>query len=279
MPANATHHGGRHELGQNFLADRTVIATFTDLVARTTGPIVEIGAGDGALTLPISRSGRPLTAVEIDPRRARRLQRRASANVTVVNDDILRFRLPRHPHAVVGNVPFHLTTALLRRLLAADNWQHAVLLVQWEVARRRAGVGGASMLTAAWWPWYSFDLHSRVPARAFRPMPAVDGGLLTITRRDRALVADRRAYQDFVRQVFTGRGRGLRDILLHTGRLDARTLDRWLREHSLPARALPKSLTADQWAALWQLTARPGPSAPQRRRGPERSGRRHRRSA
>src|SRR5690606_14519540 len=141
--------GGPHELGQNFLVDRAVIAAVTELAAETTSPVVELGAGDGALTLPLSGSGRPVTAVEVDPRRARRLQRRAPEHTTVVNDDILRFPLPRQPYTLVSNLPFHLTTPALKRLLAADHWESAVLLVQWEVARRRAAVGGASMLTAS----------------------------------------------------------------------------------------------------------------------------------
>ncbi|GLW97702.1 23S ribosomal RNA methyltransferase Erm [Microtetraspora sp. NBRC 16547] len=214
--------GGRHELGQNFLVDPMVIADIERLVARTTGPIVEIGPGDGAVTLPLSRSGRPITAVEIDPRRVCRLERRTPENVSVVNADALRFRFPRHPHVIVGNLPFHLTTSILRRLLAETGWHAAVLLVQWEVARRRAGVGGASLLTASWWPWYEFEVHSRVPARSFRPVPSVDGGLLTMVRRGTPLVADRARYQDFVRQVFTGRGRGLREILHRSGRIDGR---------------------------------------------------------
>ncbi|MEU1539934.1 rRNA adenine N-6-methyltransferase family protein [Actinacidiphila glaucinigra] len=134
--------GGRHELGQNFLTDRTVIASIEALVAATSGPIVEIGPGDGALTLPLSRTGRPLTAVEIDPRRAQRLQRRLPRGAHVVNTDVLRYRFPREPHVIVGNLPFHLTTTIMRRVLAADRWDSAVLLVQWEVARRRAGIGG-----------------------------------------------------------------------------------------------------------------------------------------
>lgn len=68
-------HTGRHEFGQNFLVDRLVIDEFVELVARTDGPIVEIGAGDGALTLPLSRQGRELTAVEIDAKRAERFSR------------------------------------------------------------------------------------------------------------------------------------------------------------------------------------------------------------
>src|SRR5699024_11383810 len=78
---------------------------------------------------------------------------------------------------LVGNLPFHLTTAILRRIFRAPGWKHAILLVQWEVARRRAGVGGATMMTAQWWPWFDFELGRRVPARAFTPRPNVDGGV------------------------------------------------------------------------------------------------------
>ncbi|GAA0379615.1 hypothetical protein GCM10009530_32820 [Microbispora corallina] len=257
------YQGGRHELGQNFIADRSVIASIEHIVARTTGPIVEIGAGDGALTVPLSRYGRPVTAVEVDPGRARRLDRRTPDHVAVVTADILNFRFPRHPHVVVGNLPFHLTTSIMRRLLAADHWTAAVLLVQWEVARRRAGVGGASMLTAAWWPWYDFAVHSRVPARSFRPVPSVDGGLLTVTRRASPLAGPREPYQDLVRRVFTGRGRGLREILGRAG-LDQAAVRRWLRETGLSPYALPKDLTADDWASLWEarVTGRAGTGAP-----------------
>ncbi|MHA6797951.1 23S ribosomal RNA methyltransferase Erm [Bounagaea algeriensis] len=248
----SSHPGGPHELGQNSLVDPAVVDEIHGLVAATDGPIVELAAGDGALTAPLSRSRRPVTAVELDPKRARRLQRRTPAHVAVVTGDILRFRLPEQPHVLVGNLPFHITTAVLKRLLSAAHWHTAVLLVQWEVARRRAGVGGASMLTASWWPWYEFTLHRRVPARSFRPEPAVDGGLLVVHRRRHPLVAERVAYQAFVKQVFTGRGRGLREILNRTGRLHRGALDAWLRAERVPDRALPKDLTAEQWAALWQ---------------------------
>ncbi|OON81500.1 23S ribosomal RNA methyltransferase Erm [Streptomyces tsukubensis] len=258
--AKSAGPGGSHELGQNFLVDPSVIGAFVQLVAPTEGPIVEIGPGDGALTLPLSRYGRPLTAVEVDPRRAERLSRRTPDNVTVVRSDILRHRLPREPHVIVGNVPFHLTTPIVRRLLASDHWHTCVLLVQWEVARRRAGVGGATMLTAHWWPWYEFALHGRVPARAFRPVPSVDGGLLTAYRRERPLVvaAERADYQDFVKRVFTGPGRGLPEILGRAGAFGPARASAWLRQEEVPARALPKDLTAHQWAALWELARKWG---------------------
>ncbi|MGJ7906567.1 23S ribosomal RNA methyltransferase Erm [Actinopolyspora sp. H202] len=272
------HPGGPHELGQNFLVDRSTIATIENLVAGTNGPIVELAAGDGALTMRLGRSGRPLTAVELDPGRAVRLQHRTPEHVTVVNTDILRFTLPGTPHVLVGNLPFHLTTTVLKRVLGAHEWRTAVLLVQWEVARRRAGVGGATMLTAQWWPWYEFSLRQRVPAHAFRPVPSVDGGLLLMSRRELPLVTTAgEAYQRFVRNVYTGRGRGLGEILERTGRIDRSTLREWLRVERVSPRALPKELTAEQWASLWRRIAASGEGRPRRRPGGHtRSGRRGR---
>ncbi|KUH81191.1 23S ribosomal RNA methyltransferase Erm [Mycobacterium sp. IS-1556] len=247
-------HRGQHEFGQNFLHDRRVIGAIVDLVARTDGPIVEVGAGDGALTVPLQRLRRPLTALEVDGRRAARLAARTAISTNVVATDFLRYRLPCSPHVIVGNLPFHLTTSMLRRILRGPGWTDAVLLVQWEVARRRAGVGGATMMTAQWWPWYEFALSQRVSANAFRPRPSVDGGLMTIRRRDAPLVADvdRHSYQAMVHQVFTGRGRGIAQIV--GARLPKDTTRRWLHNNRLSVHALPRDLTAAQWASLFAMS-------------------------
>ena len=125
-------------LARTFFTIAAVIRSIVDIVSRTDGPIVEIGAGDGALTLPLQKLGRPLTAIEVDGRRAARLSSRAAAATRVVAADFLHYRPPRAPHVIVGNLPFHLTTAMLRRILHEPGWTDAVLLVQWEVARRRA---------------------------------------------------------------------------------------------------------------------------------------------
>ncbi|MFJ6566740.1 23S ribosomal RNA methyltransferase Erm [Streptomyces sp. NPDC091292] len=246
---------GRHELGQNFLHDQSVIRSVVDLVARTDGPVIEIGAGDGALTLPLQRLGRQLTGIEIDDRRAARLARRTHPSTAIVHADFLRYAMPATPHVLVGNLPFHQTTAMLRHILGAPGWTEAVLLVQWEVARRRAGVGGATLMTAQWWPWFEFGLVQRVSAAAFRPRPGVDGGLMTMARRPYPLLdrRDRKRYQDFVQRVFTGKGRGLPQIVTSAvPNVSRRQVERALRESGVASAALPKSLTAQQWAELFR---------------------------
>lgn len=166
---------------------------------------------------------------------------------------MLTFDFGPNPHHVIANVPFSLTTPLLRGLLQQNHWHTAVLLLQWEVARKRAGVGGTTMLTASWWPWYEFSLGSRVPAAAFSPVPTVDGGILIIRRRAVPLVPSelRKDYQDLVRQTFTGRGRGLRGILRR--HLPDGVVHDWMSQECLDGRTLPCDLKCDAWASLFGL--------------------------
>lgn len=247
-------HGGRHELGQNFLIHRPTIHGIVDLVAATEGSILEIGAGDGALTVPLARLGRELVAIDIDEHRVRALRRRLPS-LCVQHADALRHPLD-HP-VLVGNVPYHLTTPILRRMLSRRSWRHAILLTQWEVARKRAGVGGGTMMSAQAAPWFDFALHGRVPARHFRPMPSVDGGILSITRRGSPLVdpRERHAYERFVQGMFTGRGGGLVSLVQHNGGLTRSQARAVVGEAALTDHRLPRDLRPQQWAALWRAVA------------------------
>ncbi|MFJ2755136.1 23S ribosomal RNA methyltransferase Erm [Nocardioides sp. NPDC087217] len=243
---------GRHELGQNFLTDRSVLDRIVHLVSQRPGPLVEWGTGNGAVTLALSELGRPLEGVEIDSRRAAELRRRIGPHVCIAEGDILRHAPPQDA-VVVSNVPFHLTTPVLRHLLASTTWRHAVLLTQWEVARKRAGVGGTTQLTAQWWPWFTFTLDRRVPSSAFRPRPNVDGGLLLIDRRREPLLPDTdvRDFQSWVAKVFSSRGRGVAEILRRNG-VPARLANQIAqRRRRSQAPVLPRDLRAEDWVAAY----------------------------
>lgn len=279
-------NNGRHENGQNYLVNDATIRKVVGLVHRDDGDdrvdrddrgdTVEIGPGHGALTFPLQDrvlrggGGGSLTVVEIDPDNVRWLEQRLDPAVHIVEQDFLEFLLPDSPYRIVGNLPFHLTTAMLRRVLHAPGWTDAVVITQWEVARRRAGVGGATMMTAQWWPWITFDLHGRVPAGHFRPRPTVDGGVLVMSRRREPLldVRDRARYHAFVHGVFTGKGHGIRQILVHASRRrgpggirgrGVRDVQDALREAGVPDAALPKELDATQWVSLFTTLCGRGP--------------------
>jgi 23S rRNA (adenine-N6)-dimethyltransferase len=246
MPSSSRRaFGGRHELGQNFLVDRRVAARIAALVPP--GPVLELGAGDGALTRRLAVRADAVTAVELDPGRVASLRHSLGGRVRVVHADMLRFRLDS-AHHVVSNVPFGITTPVLRHLLRQHAWTTAVLLLQWEVARKRAAVGGTTLLTASWWPWYEFGLAGRVPASAFRPRPGVDGGLLVIRRREAPLVPleEREPYQRLVREAFRG------DRVFPVVRELLPAAHRWLAAHGLTKSTRPSELNAEEWAALYR---------------------------
>jgi 23S rRNA (adenine-N6)-dimethyltransferase len=245
-----SRHGGRHELGQNFLVHQPSIQAIVDLVAATDGPILELGAGDGALTRPLAATGRALSAIDIDEHRVDRLRRRLPG-VDLVHADALRH--PLTAPVVVGNIPFHLTTPILRRLLDGRGWTHAIVVTQWEVARKRAGVGGATLMTAQHAPWFVFELRGRIPRSGFVPSPSVDGGILAITRRRRPLLpeSERRAFQVFAGAVFAGRGVGLSRIVQAAARV-RRPVAEAAVGRARARGALPRDLTAEQWAAMWR---------------------------
>jgi 23S rRNA (adenine-N6)-dimethyltransferase len=92
------------------------------VVARAgVGPddlVLDLGAGTGALTLPLAARAGRVVAVERDPKLARRLARRVPSNVAVHERDIATVWFPRRPFRVVSNLPFSGSSAVVRRLLA-----------------------------------------------------------------------------------------------------------------------------------------------------------------
>ena len=207
----------RRRLGQNFLVDAAVAQRLVAHARLAPGElIVEIGPGNGVLTQVVATHPVDVVCVEADSLWASRLRREARErgwrHVRVVEADVLRWRLPTRPFRVLANLPFGSTTAILHRLLDDPGLalRRADLVVQWEVARKRARRPPTTLLSASWAPWWEFRCGERIAAASFRPRPAVDAGVLSVTRRDPALLPDAMAkdYERFVRDHWGARRSG-----------------------------------------------------------------------
>ena len=191
--------------------------------------MLDIGAGSGRLTTALATRARRVLAIELDPRWAARLRGRWS-NVDVVEGDVLEAELPREPFHVVANLPFDRTTAIMRMLLDDPRVPlvRADLVVEWEVARKRACPWPSTLNGVLWNAWYRFSVLRRLPPSAFDPPPTVDAGVLAVERRARPLV-DESAWQDYRRFVAVGFRHGLRRV--GGGRAEPRQLDayQWAR--------------------------------------------------
>jgi 23S rRNA (adenine-N6)-dimethyltransferase len=258
---SSTRPGRDRSDGRHFLRSRTVAA---ELVRQAgIGPadhVWEIGAGAGRLTEPLAERASLVTAVERDPFLVERLRRRFAGNhvVEVVPGDALRVPLPSHPFRAFGNIPFAITTPILRRLLDGPEGPltRADLLIQLEAARKRAAVWPSSLLTLGWTPWWEFALLRRIGRLAFEPPPSVDAGLLVVVRRAPALLpaTDRADYLRLLRRAFERASwpvrRTLRDVLPPV------TWKRLARERGIAVDATPRDLDVSDWAAVWHRTRR-----------------------
>lgn len=185
-------HRPKKSLGQNFLVDGNLQRKIVEALDPSfEDEILEIGPGRGALTQHLAGRCRSLILVELDRDLARTLGERFGTlpGTRVLQEDILRV----HPGEltssvgtlkVVGNIPYNITTPILFHLLTRPRPLQILLMVQKEVADRILAPPGTSSFGAL-----SVGVRSvaaveavlKVPASAFRPVPAVDSAVIRVS--------------------------------------------------------------------------------------------------
>ena len=213
MPGHtARGRRGHRHFGQHFLGSARLAAQLVaDADVGGADRVVELGAGRGILTSALACRAAHVLAVELDPELVRGLSRgfANTSNVVVLPADARDVPLPSNPYRVVANLPFGVTSAILRRLLdaPAGGLERADLVVQWQVARERVRVDQGvrtDVVGVRWGPWWEFHRGRRLPAGSFRPRPSVDAAVLVVVRRNPPLlpVAFSQRYANFVTRAF-----------------------------------------------------------------------------
>lgn len=181
----------KKSLGQNFLISAGAYDKIIDIVnVRPSDTIVEVGPGLGTLTDRLAGTVKKLIAVEKDDRLSTYLSKRYQdhRNVKIINDDILKFNpisyeLRERGYKIVGNIPYYLTSHLIRRLL--ESWptpQSIVLTVQKEVAHRIAATSPKMSLLAVAVQFYSkASIEGQISRGSFYPIPKVDSSIIKLT--------------------------------------------------------------------------------------------------
>ena len=247
--------GGSRPDGQHFLRSRLVAAELVrDAAVGPTDHVLEIGAGTGRLTHPLADVAGRVTAVEIDARLVRRLQRsfESQPHVQIVGGDIMRTPLPTGQWRAFGNIPFAFSTQILRRLLGAETvgLDRADVLIQYEAARKRAAIHPGTLLSLSWRPWWQLTLTRRIQRAGFEPPPAVDAGMLAITRRRSPLLdlQERRAYVALLSRAFDKGSWPVRRSLHAV--VPPMTWKRLARDRGLGMDARPGELDVQDWVAI-----------------------------
>jgi 23S rRNA (adenine-N6)-dimethyltransferase len=200
-----SHRVGRSPSGRHYLTPRVAAELVRDFQIRPDELVVEVGAGTGRLTRELARTGATVLAIELDEAPATHVLRAARAwkNVYVRQDDALDVAFPTTPFRAVGNIPFDITTDLLRRLIQGSMAERFDLIVQREVARKRVA-GRGNVLAVLWAADWQLAVRRTIDARSFHPTPGVDAAWLAGRRRAVPLVEpdDLPAFERFVRAAF-----------------------------------------------------------------------------
>ena len=256
----------RKSLGQHFLIDDEVLRTVATAAELSASDIVmEIGPGLGVLTKELAKRAGRVISVELDSPLASALGQTLASleNVTVVEGDILKFEpaallggQETANYKVVANLPYYITSAVLRHFLEAKlKPQVMVVMVQKEVAEAIvAKPGRMSLLSVSIQLYGEPEVVSYVPARCFYPLPEVSSAILKVALYPRPVVAkDSEGFFQLVRAGFCASRKQLVNSLAQgLGLPKARVLPLLEKVGIMPKRRA-ETLTLTEWAQLWQV--------------------------
>lgn len=251
-------------LGQHWLHDEDVLSDIVELAEIVPEDhVVEIGPGLGTLTEYLLHTGAHIVAVEYDEELYQRLAKGKSHffgknahQLDLIHQDILRFNFNDLPpdYKVVANIPYYLTSNLVRTLSENQNIpQKVVLLVQKEVAERLCSGPGQMSLLSVWAQMYfDCELGPVVPAKLFTPPPKVDSQIVIMNRLDSPQfgTTDKQLLERVIKAGFSNKRKTLHNSLSGGLQIDKDTSKQLLEDAGIKPQVRSQELTIQQWIAL-----------------------------
>lgn len=251
----------KKSLGQHWLNDKVTLENICDLAELTkTDTVLEIGPGLGGLTELLTKQAGQVIAVEVDRNLFNRITKLINAsNLTVLNQSILKFDLTTLPnnYKLVANIPYYLTSNLLRILSESSNAPISmVLLLQKEVAERvSAKVGNMSLLSITTQFFWEVNLHGIVQAKLFTPSPKVDSQIVVLNRRSTLLFPglDTKAFFRLIKVGFSSRRKTILNSLSNGLRVDKNKVSEILQQSNTDPNIRPQMLDINQWHEIYKI--------------------------
>src|SRR3989344_5344766 len=263
-------------MGQNFLVDKLIldkIIKSADLSISDT--VLEIGPGIGTLTYALAKKSKKVIAIEKDRFMVDILKETLKdvENVEVIQGNALKFDLKNYNLAttnykVVANIPYYLTSPLIRKLLESDNPPtEIILMVQKEVAQRIcANPPNMSLLAVSVQFYAKAEIVSYVSKKCFWPSPKVDSVIIKITPQKNAGInaesREKKATTDlFFNIVKAGFSQPRKQLLDNFSKalalsgveglkIDRAKIDVWLLKNNINPKQRAETLSITDWKNL-----------------------------
>jgi 16S rRNA (adenine1518-N6/adenine1519-N6)-dimethyltransferase len=257
----------KKSLGQNFIINQRAldeVISSADLTGHE--EVIEIGAGLGTLTIELAQHADRVFAVEIDKRLIPVLRNYLQdfENVTLHHADFLQIDpgklVSRSGYCVVGNIPYNITSALLRHLMESSMPPaRVVLTVQREVAQRiTSSPGDMSLLALSVQIYGRAVITARVPAKCFYPVPDVDSAVLRIDIYEEPVVP-RDVIPVIFRLAHAGFGqkrKKLRNSLAREIGLRPAEVEKLLTKAGIQPKSRAQELSIQDWEKIVRIAAK-----------------------
>ena len=232
-----------HTQSQNLLRDPKLVRKLVGHSNLNKVDIVyDIGAGSGVISSVVSDYVKHVTAIEYDERMLPKLREnlKGKPNITIVHTDVLTYRFPDNDYKVFANIPFHLSSPILRTVTESPHPPAAIYLIVQKQFANKLLIGTTpftGLLGAFISPLYEVRIAYELKRSDFWPHPAVDTVMIECLRRNQSLLPESEMphYREFVEICYSRQKyfSGLRMI------------------KTMPNEKRPSQLTADEWVRLY----------------------------
>lgn len=235
----------KHEHSQHFLRSPRLVA---ELIGhsniRKNDTVYDLGAGSGVISSVLANRCKQVIAVEIEPEALLKLRQNLGNvdNVTILDTDILSLHPERIPYKIFANIPFSISSDVVKKFTTEENSPKAMYLVVQKQFARKITPGNdhfTSALAVQIGPWWTVRVRKPLRKSDFTPPPAVDTVLLEIKRREQPMVdLDQAAYHDWIAKAFSNQK-------YYAGLP--------LPEASISPELRPSQLSLEQWLRLYAI--------------------------
>ncbi|NMB62360.1 MAG: ribosomal RNA small subunit methyltransferase A [Chloroflexi bacterium] len=262
IPLLKEHHlTPKKELGQNFLIDSSILSRIVESAEISkTAQVLEIGAGLGSLTYFLASAAERVVAIEVDQALlpiARQVLKDQD-NVELIEGNILKIDIPvlhlPNGYTVVANIPYYITSAIIRKLLTTkEKPTRMVLTIQEEVAERIcAKAGEMNLLALSVQVFGKPSTLLKIPAGAFYPTPKVDSVTLRIDLYEKPLIAEEKLDMFFrlIKAGFSQKRKMLRNTLSASLHIPREETDILLEKSGITPQRRAQTIALEEWNAL-----------------------------
>lgn len=253
----------KKQLGQNFLADKKVIEKIIEKSGLNAHDIVlEIGPGQGLLTYAIAQKVKKVIAVEKDEKLYNYLLKKFEniKNVEFVNEDILEYlkkqenkKSKKQKYKVIGNIPYYLTSHLIRELLALKNKpSEIILMLQKEVAERLvAKKGEMNLLAISVQIFAEPEILFHVSKNSFWPKPKVDSAVIKLKVKKEKLKIEEEKFFNLVKAGFAAKRKLLINNLAKGLDISKEKIYDIFRVVGIDINARAQDLSVEEWIGIY----------------------------